>query len=178
MEYREEKGFLYRVVPEGIEIVYAPAAQNRVEIPAMIADREVVALAEDYHDDLPAMGGGLIVLPRTLRRLPAGVICHGVRIGIDEENPVFYTDGHALFLRDAQRGVTLHTFFDNALQEYDVPEGVACVGESAFAYACVQMVTLPASLREIGAHAFFGAALSLIDLPAQGVERIGPSKCY
>ncbi len=176
MECREmlcEDRFLYRIVPGGIEIVFAPAQENRVVIPSVLAGQDVVALAEDYHDDLPAADQAVIVLPHTLRRIPGAVIGRRYRIEIDGDNPVYYIEGHALFQRDAEQGVTLAAYFDNAAEAYEVPEGVARIGEFAFAYASVQMVTLPSSLREIGAHAFLSSALSLLDMPEEGVHRIG-----
>ena len=176
MECREilcEDRFLYRIVPSGIEIVFAPARENRVVIPSALAGQEVVALAEDYHDDLPAADQAVIVLPHTLRRIPVGAIGRRCRIEIDGNNPVYYIENHALFRRDAEQGVTLAAFFDNTAEAYEVPEGITCIGEFAFAYASVQMVTLPSSLREIGAHAFLSSALSLLDMPEEGVHRIG-----
>ena len=176
MECREilcEDRFLYRIVSSGIEIVFAPAHENRVVIPSALAGQEVVALAEDYHDDLPAADQAVIVLPHTLRRIPVKVIDRRCRIEIDGNNPVYYIEDHALFRRDAEQGVTLAAFFDNTAEAYEVPEGTTCIGEFAFAYASVQMVTLPSSLREIGAHAFLSSALSLLDMPEEGVHRIG-----
>ena len=176
MECREilcEDRFLYRIVPGGIEIVFAPAHENRVVIPSALAGQEVVALAEDYHDDLPAADQAVIVLPHTLRRIPVGAIGRRCRIEIDGNNPVYYIEDHALFRRDAEQGVTLAAFFNNTAEAYEVPEGITCIGEFAFAYASVQMVTLPSSLREIGAHAFLSSALSLLDMPEEGVHRIG-----
>ncbi len=176
MECREilcEDRFLYRIVPSGIEIVFAPARENRVVIPSALAGQEVVALAEDYCDDLPAADQAVFVLPHTLRRIPAGVIGRRCRIEIDGNNPVYYIEDHALFRRDAEQGVTLAAFFNNTAEAYEVPEGITCIGEFAFAYASVQMVTLPSSLREIGAHAFLNSALSLLDIPEESVHRIG-----
>ena len=176
MECREilcEDRFLYRIVSSGIEIVFAPARENRVVIPSALAGQEVVALAEDYHDDLPAADQAVIVLPHTLRRIPVGAIGRRCRIEIDGNNPVYYIEDHVLFQRNAEQGVTLAAFFNNAAETYEVPEGITCIGEFAFAYASVQMVTLPSSLREIGAHAFLSSALSLLDMPEEGVHRIG-----
>ena len=176
MECREilcEDRFLYRIVSSGIEIVFAPAHENRVVIPSALAGQEVVALAEDYHDDLPAADQAVIVLPHTLRRIPVGAIGRRCRIEIDGNNPVYYIEDHVLFQRNAEQGETLAAFFNNTAEAYEVPEGITCIGEFAFAYASVQMVTLPSSLREIGAHAFLSSALSLLDMPEEGVHRIG-----
>lgn len=162
------EGFLYRLVPEGAEVIYAPMQDHRVVIPSHLENHPVVALAQDYHDDLylPTEAAE-IVLPETLLHLPGRFFCSGrqVRCTLDEHNPHF-TQMDQLIYRQLADGTKELVFVPDGAEELVLPHDVSRIGENAFAYSTVQRIKLGCSVKEIAAGAFHNSELMEISLPA------------
>ncbi len=74
------------------------------------------------------------------------------KITIHPENPVYYSDGHAIYTKDRK---TLLRFAYAESGEYSVPEGTEIIGEYAFASVPhLRKVTLPKTILEIKTGAF------------------------
>lgn len=62
--------------------------------------------------------------------------------------------------------------YGNIIEEIIVEEGIASVGNNAFAYTGAVSITLPSTLRRLGDNAIYGAQITGIELP-DGLESIG-----
>lgn len=88
---------------------------------------------------------------------------------IDESNPVYRTDGKALFSRD---GKILYRLLPRYIEEYDVPEGTEIIEREAFKrLEHLARLSLPEGLREIRELAFNGCgALGELHIPSTVVK--------
>ncbi len=75
------------------------------------------------------------------------------RITVAEGNPVFEADENALYRKEADGSVTLIKYFGRE-REFEIPEKVFRIGESAFRRANVRNLVIPQSVAEIGGDAF------------------------
>lgn len=75
------------------------------------------------------------------------------RITVAEGNPVFEADENALYRKEEDASVTLIKYFGRE-REFEIPEKVSRVGESAFRRANVRNLVIPQSVAEIGGDAF------------------------
>ncbi len=95
-------------------------------------------------------------------------------IFVPADHPVYASYQDVLF---EKAGKVLHSYpCGRESDEYAVPEGIARIGGSAFAF-CKQLaeISIPGSVREIGEEAFFGCdGLAMITLP-RGMTEIGES---
>lgn len=84
-----------------------------------------------------------------------------LRYTVSPDNPVYSADADGVLFDKA--GKTLVDFPCGRAGHYAVPEGVECIGESAFSGSGLSSVTLPSSLTEIGENAF-AYCMSLADI--------------
>lgn len=124
-------------------------------------------------------GAGLLKahLPATLTQMGVGTFmgCLNLtEITVAEENPVFFSDGVAVYKRLAGGGYEAYCYpAGRTAESYSILEGTVRVADYAFAYA-VQLsnMEIPASVKRIGAMAFYylGMKRTSIVYTFRGIE--------
>lgn len=91
---------------------------------------------------------------------------------VAEENACYAVMNGALC--DVRTGLLICAPCGGGFTEYDIPQGIKLIGESAFnGCGALERVTIPAGITAVGYRAFEGcAALDDVELP-EGVEMIG-----
>lgn len=193
----EDPVFRYSITEEGVTIEeYLGRGQAHITVPAAIDGRPVVrigayAFADEQMDD--ESGYSYVAAREDIEAvsIPYGIteIERGAFQGLEALQSADVPDsvtklGFGVF-RDCAALTQMHlsaglreipdrAFQSCALKSIDVPEGVECIGSSAFAQnRQLQSVQLPESLVEIGEGAFGEcSSLQRMDLP-QGVAKMG-----
>lgn len=111
-----------------------------------------------------------ISIPKSVKKIGVNpfIGIHNIHISSLSENVV--SDGKAVF---TDHGKTLVSFVSDE-REYNVPEGVECIGEKAFSgKRQLQRVVLPQSLKVIDDEAFFDCDALLSVVIPEDTEFIG-----
>ena len=144
---------------------------KNVSVPATMNGQPVTALDMDW---IPGFVQKIII-PATVINLKHTDLSYMLfdsrramrSIEIAEDNPVYSSDGQAIFSKDKK---TLLIFLAYRTKEYTIPEGTEKVAEFAFAGAKnLERLVLPKSIKAIRSHAF-GKCSKLADI--QGTEYV------
>ena len=82
--------------------------------------------------------------------LPFGACYSLVNFIVDENNPVFTSEGPMLLSKDKTELLA----FPSASGEIEIHEGIEVIGNAAFSYCTISQLTLPASITDIEGFAF------------------------
>ena len=95
-------------------------------------------------------------IPSTVSYIGKSAFSRSILLGrdnftVDPNNPIYYVENNVLYQKDADNGITLHTYFYNRSgEEFVIPEGVTNIRQGSFVevYALTTL-TLPKSLKSI-----------------------------
>ena len=127
--------------------------------------------------DVAALQGKIrhISLPSTMRTCAEALTYNGYfaeieSVSVSPQNTAFCTKDDILYTKDMR---TLLFYPPQKLMDnFSVPEGTVYINDSAFAYACISVLTLPNSLLHINEYAFWCSKIKRVE-GGQHVVSIG-----
>ena len=158
----ERKGIMKVTLPDSVEVIgtraFSQSGLDEIELPKNLRTIGANAFA--------MCGFSRVEIPAGVTEIKGSSFmnCQYMKeIIVDSENQTFHSDDGVLFSKDMS---ILVSFPAGRSGEYRVPEKVASIGESAFAYSGVNPVIVSADVKEIDVNAFIGCVnLESIYLP-------------
>jgi len=158
-------------IPDGIRVIREGTFSGCTGLTSVLIPDSVTSIEFGAFESCQSLTKIAISAKVTNIEQGAFVGCTGLRMfSVDEYNPVYYSDGVALFSKDKTRLITIIV---DAVGSYTVPYGVTVIEYGAFFY-CTNLTTLilPKSLTSIPGGAFEYACLSAVVIP-DSVKHIG-----
>ncbi len=168
-------GITYEMSDEGTaKITGYEGESTHLEIPVTVLfeDRVIPVTAIDDAAFFECESLVNVYIPASISEIGEGPFrgCESlISIEVDPDNPAYDSVDGVLF----EEGCVMLVQYPYGLEDdYAVPEGVVCIGTSAFRASKVMQVTIPDSVREIRFYAFaYCEGLTSVDL-GEGVESI------
>ncbi len=159
-------------IPDGVATIGSAAFSGCKSLTEVIIPDGVTAIGEDAFDRCESLVS--LSIPDSVTSISEGAIfeCSGlVSINVSENNSAYKSVDGVLLSKD---GKTLIAYPCGRAGSYSVPDGVALIGQTAFAScAGLTSVTIPDSVTEIGFMAFDSCgSLTSVTIP-ESVAVIG-----
>ena len=157
-------GCISSVIPEGVTTIANQAFSSAIS--AIKLPESLTTIESNAFDGARL---AYLHLPKNVNSIGSNAfsVTHLQSITVDADNIVYDSRNNSkCLIETATNKVVVGSF------SAEIPEGIESIGDAAFRYSEITIITLPQSLKEIGEYAFEGTFLRYLEIPAS-VNSIG-----